>query len=303
MGIGDCIMALGHFTKNLGDEVKIIMDGKSAYKSPIFKHNPRIVVLGTQGAHYFNWNKLKNKGAFYQKKGYKEWGRKYGNWIYQPYFPVAGSIYFRQFELDGAKKELESRNIDKFIYLNPMIKEPNQCNKQWGINNYNKLIEISDDSLKFVTCIPVSSDDKLNKLYSEISDNLSSDIIQIKTKNVREALSILSHADLYVGNEGGMHHAAAALNLAGIVIRGHCVHPSITGYDIHTNYFYEDGTEKNKYGCGIYGRECEKCTYAMNKVFTPDIIYEEVLKLLKTKTEKKILVNPDGNYGYMSEDI
>ena len=43
--------------------------------------------------------------------------------------------------------------------------------------------------------------------------------------------------DLFVGTEGGMHHAAAATNRDALVIFGGHISPKITGYENHKNLY------------------------------------------------------------------
>src|SRR5262249_3229320 len=51
----------------------------------------------------------------------------------------------------------------------------------------------------------------------------------------RDALCVLSLARLYIGPEGGLHHAAAALGVPAVVIFGGFNSPKATGYAWHSN--------------------------------------------------------------------
>lgn len=72
----------------------------------------------------------------------------------------------------------------------------------------------------------------------------------------RQACAILSLCDLFVGIEGGLHHAAAALHKPGIVFFGHWNSPEITGYGIHFNLQKKDAP--GFHGCGSLN-ECPAC--------------------------------------------
>ena len=70
------------------------------------------------------------------------------------------------------------------------------------------------------------------------------------------------------------------------------------------NYFYNDGTDENKYGCGIWHSKCNKCTAAMEAI-TAKKVYNSAIEILN-KSEanscKRLFINPDSEYGYMSNE-
>ncbi len=67
----------------------------------------------------------------------------------------------------------------------------------------------------------------------------------IETKTFREALAILNKASVFVGTDGGLHHAAAALGIPSVVIWTGFSSPRHLGYDTHRNI--HDGSEP----CGL----------------------------------------------------
>jgi ADP-heptose:LPS heptosyltransferase len=82
---------------------------------------------------------------------------------------------------------------------------------------------------------------------------------QIRTLTFRDAVAVLKNSALYIGPEGGMHHAAAAVDVPGVVLFGGFIPPSVTGYDTHTNLVGSD------YFCGSF-TACKHCADAMNSI-------------------------------------
>lgn len=56
------------------------------------------------------------------------------------------------------------------------------------------------------------------------------------TDSFRAGCAVLSRARAYLGVEGGLHHAAAALNVPGVVLFGGSPSPEVTGYPLHSNF-------------------------------------------------------------------
>jgi ADP-heptose:LPS heptosyltransferase len=136
--------------------------------------------------------------------------------------------------------------------------------------------------------VPVSKSVALNKQwpvyrYAEVATQLMSrghDVVQfhngkggfripgvrvVKTPTFRLAAAVLARAALYIGAEGGLHHAAAALNIPGVVLFGGFIPPSVTGYDSHTNL--TGGAE----ACGSL-LTCKHCKMAMEAISTSDVL-------------------------------
>lgn len=83
----------------------------------------------------------------------------------------------------------------------------------------------------------------------------------VVTKDFRDACAVLSAAEAYVGPEGGLHHAAAALGIPAVVVFGGCVDVRATGYPQHIN-LVDDGPETP---CGRY-HPCAHCRRAMERI-------------------------------------
>jgi ADP-heptose:LPS heptosyltransferase len=88
---------------------------------------------------------------------------------------------------------------------------------------------------------------------------------QLKTPSFRHAMAALSRAALYIGPEGGLHHASGAVGIPAVVIFGGFIPPAVTGYATHTNL--TGGAE----ACGSL-HACEHCREAMNAISVPDVM-------------------------------
>jgi ADP-heptose:LPS heptosyltransferase len=91
-------------------------------------------------------------------------------------------------------------------------------------------------------------------------------------QNFRDAISVLSKADIYVGPEGGMHHAAAAVGVKAVVLMGGFIPPAVVGYDSHVSL--TGGAE----ACGNI-EPCVHCRAAMKKI-TVEQVMDAVNRLL-----------------------
>jgi ADP-heptose:LPS heptosyltransferase len=92
------------------------------------------------------------------------------------------------------------------------------------------------------------------------------------TAHFIDAVRILNQAALYLGPEGGMHHAAAALDVPAVVIFGGSPSVQATGYPDHTNF---GGDEP----CGRW-EPCEHCAQTLNAI-TPEALIQAVKDHLK----------------------
>jgi hypothetical protein len=83
---------------------------------------------------------------------------------------------------------------------------------------------------------------------------------QVRTEGIRHALAVLAGAKLFVGTDGALHHAAAALGVPAVVLWGGLVSPKILGYPTHINIW--NGAKS----CGTHNRICPHCREAMDSI-------------------------------------
>ena len=87
----------------------------------------------------------------------------------------------------------------------------------------------------------------------------------IDAGNFRKAIAVLSRARLYVGPEGGMHHASAAVHVPAVVLFGGFIPPEVMGYE--TQICLTGGAQ----ACGNI-QPCVHCRDAMKRISVDEVI-------------------------------
>jgi ADP-heptose:LPS heptosyltransferase len=91
--------------------------------------------------------------------------------------------------------------------------------------------------------------------------------LQVPARTFREACGVLAGAKGYLGTEGGLHHAAAALGIPAVVIFGGCMSVECLGYPEQTN-LVDEGPETP---CGRWV-DCEHCRQAMDRITVEQVM-------------------------------
>jgi hypothetical protein len=176
-------------------------------------------------------------------------------WAWRPYRPKPGELYFSADEIDFAKP-FDGR---RFVLIEPHIKAGAPVNKDYGFARWQEVVKLRPD-IAWIQTGPAGA-------------RPLSGVQFLSCPSVRHACAVMAHAAAYVGPEGGMHHAAAALAKPAVVVFGGYVSPEITGYDTHKNIF-TGGT-----ACG-WRKPCQHCAEAMAKITPAQVIQalEEILE-------------------------
>jgi ADP-heptose:LPS heptosyltransferase len=77
-------------------------------------------------------------------------------------------------------------------------------------------------------------------------------VLHVLTPTFRHAMAALSVCRAFVGTEGGLMHAAAAVNVPGVILWSEFISPDITGYTMHRNLRHAGvacGSRLNCSGC------------------------------------------------------
>jgi hypothetical protein len=225
MGLGDWIMATGDAkvaNERTGKKVKFGDGVNMAHEPQIFVNNPR---LASNSDTDVVWVKNYQNHRPYIK------GTKDGRMLFNDdYKPTVGEIYF-----DHEEQKIIDKIRGKYIVVEPNVKKQyiHTVNKAW--HGWEELLK---NDLPWIQLGDVTTP----KLTT-----------WVETPNFRNALQILSRANLFVGTDGGLHHAAAALGIPAIVIWTGFSSPKHLGYDTQINL--HDGSEP----CGTYSHVCEHC--------------------------------------------
>jgi hypothetical protein len=245
MGLGDWIMASGEVkeaNERTGLKVKIGNKQKMFNEPLIFVNNPRMADRNEDATWVRNY-----PGCRPYLKGQSD-GRMIFN---DDYKPIAGEIW-----LSKAEKLYADTTAPKepFILIEPNV-------KRTYIHTVNKAWHYWEDLVKH------------DYPWLQIGDKTINPITRnITTKDFRQALAILSKASLFVGTDGGLHHAAAALGIPSVVIWTGFTSPKHLGYDEHLNIY--DGGEP----CGYYAGVCPHCSERSRA-----ITVQRVLDAINTK--------------------
>lgn len=209
----------------------------------IFDNNPRILRAPHLGAQ----RHLNAGGA----RPYIV-GKSPTHWQWRRYEPLPGEIYFSQEEKDfGAPR-------GGHILIEPNTKVPTS-NKAWIWERWQELVDRGG------SFVQVGSEGTRRLIGVQF----------VETANVRMAAAVLAGSRAYVGAEGFLHHAAAALGVPAVVVFGGFISPMVTGYKTHRN-LYKGGSEL---GCGSR-MQCAHCRAAMDAITVDEVStnLQEVLK-------------------------
>lgn len=243
MGLGDWIMASGEVKQAhiaTGKKVKIGNGQKHFLDKDIFAYNPR---MAGDDATDVTW-----VDNYPGKRPYIK--QQVNNRIIfnDDYKPLVGELFLASDEILWAKRNVK---MTDYILVEPNVKRRylHTINKWWPyfkelVNADLPFLQVGDANTKPITNF-------------------------VATESFRHALAVLSQAKLFIGTDGALHHAAAALGIPSVVIWTGFTSPKHLGYDSQVNI--HDGGEP----CGYYGGICPHCI-EIAKNISPERVLEAV---------------------------
>lgn len=247
MGWGDELIASGLARGAAARGKRVAFgDGRrqiwSAQSFELFRGNPNIAPLGTEGANGVEWV------AHY--RGHRLYGEVKGNrWVFRDFACPPGEVFLTREEKAFALSRLWGP--DPVAIIEPRVKAIGACagaNKTWPLPRYQ---ELASRLLAATGCRPA-------QLVPKGAKPLLVDVDTIETPTFRHALAVLGLAALYIGPEGGLHHGAAAMGTPAVVIFGGFNTPRSTGYAWHENIAVGEP-------CGTIA-PCDHCRRAMASI-------------------------------------
>ena len=236
MGLGDDLLVTAQAREVFHLYGVPVVVGPHAEWSEVFENNPHI--LKRAQGRYAVLNNYKGHRPYI--KAVQDGRIIFSDWKAKP-----GEFYFKFQERRWAETKAPKT---PFVVIEPHTKRTVFAgNKEWPFPRSQELVEKNPD-IRFVQLGP-------QKTLQGVKF--------IKTETFRQACSILERAELYVGPEGGLHHAAAALGRKAVVIFGGHSNPKVTGYDFHTNISRGEP-------CGSM-RPCKHCESAMNAISVHEV--------------------------------
>ena len=220
----------------------------------IYTNNPNVARPGDERASDLEWIRF--------HPGHRVYNRIDSNkrhWVWNNKFRAQPGEIF----LSSNEQRFAEAVNPGFILIEPNVPMHKLCavNKTWALQNYQAVVDaLVERGHRVVQLEYFGMRWRLDRVQL------------VATPTIRSALAVLSRAVLYVGPEGGMHHAAAAFDLPAVVLFGGFASPHVLGYQWHINL--TGGVE----ACGSL-RQCEHCANAM-KAIRPEVVIEEAMQQL-----------------------
>lgn len=238
MGSGDWIMASAQ-VRALNEKTKekvLVVDRKGRPQwNEIFYHNPRIIRVPSDAPYVRLINGPGLRPYIAEKTATRfVWQR----WPIEP-----GEIYFDRSELDYASP------YGSMVMVEPNTKLLNG-NKSWEWSRWQTVVDsgVAD--------------------FIQVGSHKSrwlKNVRRVETPTMRHAMAIQSLSRAFIGCEGGLHHAAAALGIPAVVLFAEYVGPDITGYPAHRNLRHAGAA------CGSI-LPCEGCKASMAAITVDEVI-------------------------------
>jgi hypothetical protein len=252
MGFGDQLLATGIARRasiaHPGKKI-CIGTGNEIEWGEVFENNPRLSKTIVPGCVWVHSHKGFRPYADIEKSSKQKFVWK------RDFKASPGEIF-----LTDEEKALFA-DYSGFVLIEPNIKGWLGPNKDWGFDKWQKVVK-SLPNVRFIQ----GPGRKLDSVE------------QVETESFRQACALLSRAALFVGTDGGLHHAAAALGKPAVVVWGGYTHPRNLGYDTHVNL--HSGTEP----CGNT-TPCGHCKKAMDQI-TVEMVLKAINGNLGLNTDK-----------------
>ena len=189
---------------------------------------------------------------------YIDWPKSTKNRMhFVPYKPKPAELRF-SLQMNQQLTNLK-RKLGEFIFIEPHVKGSFSAkNKDWGFGNFQKVVDEVEATF----------------VQPSYGAALLRGVTPIKTSSFLDGAAVLSIAKTAVMSEGGLMHAAAAVNVPSAIIFGGFVSPENTGYEMHTNFFIGDEP------CGSLV-PCKHCQSAMKKI-NPRKVAKKLKQLFKS---------------------
>jgi len=184
-------------------------------------------------------------------------------WVWRKYRPLPGRLYLTKY-IDHLKAVASGH-----VVFNPDLKSGAPVNKQWPREYWEALVRDTPQ----VSWLQIGEGDGVNTGWRVPGARY------LQTPTFWHACGALAGARAAVLQEGGLHHAAAALGTPAVVIFGGFIAPDCTGYNAQQSIFVP--TEEHPLGCGMRFY-CEHCAKAMRSIQPTDVM-QRLEKILEQR--------------------
>ena len=274
MGMGDEILVAGEARRlqeadPAGRRVGVYSFHGQPRWSPLWANNPRIIapeelfhrkpdhirlVNGPRCRPYIDYGRMKREFAAVFPGD--PWNPKKRTaqlpWRFTDWRVSRGELYCVQRKKPG-----------DYIVVEPHFK-PNQPNRDWGWECWQAVVDAL--GLDWVQINPPGA-------------RLLDGVRHAPADSFIAACRLISGAACYLGPEGGLYHAAAALGVPAVAIFGGYISPANQGYDDCVN-LYETMDGESPCGQRV---PCEHCRAAMAGI-RPEIVADHVEQMMNRRT-------------------
>lgn len=237
MGAGDWLMATAQVKRlfeRLAKPIAVIDRAGRHQWHEVFENNPKIARSMRRDTP-----RLINAGGvrpYIASKTATRWTWK--RWQIEP-----GEMFFTAAEMDFAAPYAGR------ILIEPTTKVEGS-NKAWISTRWQELVERGGDFVQV-----------------GIDGTRALDGVQfVETPTFRHGCAVLAVSRAFVGTEGGLHHAAAALGVPAVVLFSEFISPEFTGYATHRNLRHAGGSCGSRLPCNTCRESMEAIT--VDEVFT-----------------------------------
>ncbi|MGE4232609.1 MAG: glycosyltransferase family 9 protein [Bacteriovoracia bacterium] len=167
--------------------------------------------------------------------------------------------------------------------------------KRWEPDLFARMTEILSKKLGARFLIASIDSDKrwLEKFFASFSNQeILNDFVHLTNLELRQTACVIANSDIYVGNDSGMKHVAAAVGKPTVSLFGPEAPLEWHPYDTNCHpYFFIEGlecrTESGKHWCSI--PSCVKHDHKCMKQILPEQVAEKVIQLMTTKSREELL--------------
>ena len=243
--------------------------------SEIFFNNPRIaqnlsesnnqycipMILNNHSANYCKHDEPTHAVHRYDKHIIEQICEVYG--IEDP--KLKCELYLTEDEIQIANLVSEAFSNKKYVVIEPQSNDEYSINKVYPIEKWQKIADDLNSMGLNVVQVGRGTSTKKLKGISDLTGQTT----------FRSASAIIASADLFVSSEGGLMHAANAVETKSVIVYSGFISPVMTGYTENTNIW----VGKDHGPCGMKTK-CEKCYNSMKSHDCSEIV-ESVASALK----------------------
>jgi hypothetical protein len=249
MGLGDHLLASGRARKlhqETGLPVLIVGRHNTRYWSDLWDGVPYII-RRPAGRRYTTMIDGSGVRAYIA-------GKSAERWTWRPFVPTPAQIVLTPTELAFAEP------YRGMVMVEPNVKAIGHGNKAWLWDRWQRVVATLPEA-RFVQCIPSGLQPTLHG------------VSWVVTPTFRHACAVLSVCKAFVGTEGGLMHAAAAVGTPAVILWSEFISPDITGYTMHRNIRHAGKA------CGMR-TDCPGCRASMEAITVEEVVHnlQEILK-------------------------